>query len=104
MRHDVAEMVAAIELRRHRRLMPDRDRPPAVAGARDPLGDADGAREAAITKAPQLAIDQMVGNQAALCRVVSERGHDADHQLTRFAYLELHDRSRRGGRSAISNA
>ena len=89
---DVAEMVAAIDLRRHRRLMPDPDRTAAVAGARDPLGDADGAREAAVAQAAQFAIDQVVGDQAAIGRVVSERGHDADRQLMRLLYSELHDR------------
>src|SRR6185503_16737767 len=93
MRHDVAEMVAAIELHRHRRLMPDGDRTAAIAGARDPLGDADGARQPAVAQAAQFAIDQMVGNQPAIISIVSERGHDAHRQLTRFAYPELHDHS-----------
>jgi hypothetical protein len=64
---------------------------PAVASARDPLGDADGARETAITQAPQFTVDQMVGDQAAICGIVANRGHDANHQLTRLLYSELHD-------------
>jgi hypothetical protein len=91
MRHDVAEVVAAIELRRHRGLMPDPDRTPDVAGARHPLGDADGAREAAVTQPTQFAIDQVIGDQAGIGRVVSNRRHDAHHQLMRLLYLELHD-------------
>jgi hypothetical protein len=104
MRHDVAEVVAAIELRRHRRLMQDPDRTPAVAGARHPLGDADGAREAAVTEPTQFAIDQVVGDQAGIGGGVSKRRHDADHQLMRLLYIELHDQSRRSDRSAASPA
>jgi len=84
MGHDVAEVVTAIELRRHWRLMPDPDRTPAVADARHPFGDADGAREATVTQTAQFAIDQEVGDQASIGRVVSHRRHDADHQLMRL--------------------
>src|SRR5690349_12624391 len=97
MRHDVTEMIAAIDLRRDRRLMPDPDRTAPVARARDPLGNADGARKAAIGKAPQFAIDQMVGNQAGALRIVTKRGHDADRQMMRVVDCELHDQFRYWG-------
>jgi hypothetical protein len=78
--------------------MPDPDRTAVVAAARHPLGYADGAREAAVTQTAQFAIDQVVGDQASISRIVSERGHNADHQLMRLAYIELHDQSHRRGR------
>ncbi|OIQ67048.1 hypothetical protein GALL_513760 [mine drainage metagenome] len=100
MRNDVAEVIAAVELRRYRGLVPQPDRTAAVAGARDPLRNADGARQPAITQPAQFAIDQMIGDQAGIGLVVTDRRHDADRELMRLVYRELHDDVRCIGRSA----
>jgi hypothetical protein len=83
MRHEIAELVAAIEAGRHRRLVEDTDGAAAVAGAREPLRDADGARQATIAKPTQLAVDQMIGNQGRIGRIVTERRHHALGEITR---------------------
>ena len=90
MRHDIAELIAAIEVSRHRRLMQDTDRTAAVTGARKPLHDTDGARKAAIAQPAQLAIDQMIGNQGRVGCVVTECRHHTLGEITRRSDGKFH--------------
>jgi hypothetical protein len=71
--------------------VPSPVRTTAVTGAGNPLGDADGARQSAITQPTQFAIDQMIGDQAGIGLVVTDRRHDADRKLKRLLDGELHD-------------